>query len=210
MVTPKDMQRSPATWHKCSKSSLECHSPCLQHHPVYVKDFVKQQQLSWIYQGSFSGHQLHLKSRYWPTVWAVCNKWLGAKGSFSELSDNERTCFSQACSLTATFNEDTYWDSQHLRWWDHQLSSAMKGTLFFHPSSYWRLLRETARDELSQLKSLGLLNLVGWLAGQHCCNTEMTQPHSIFVGILLAAVETSISLLLNRVCQWLGALMWKM
>lgn len=118
--------------------------------------------------------------------------------------------FSQDCSLTATFNEDTYWDSQHLRWWDHQLSSAMKGALFFHPSSYWRLLRETARDELSQLKSLGLLNLVGWLAGQHCCNTEMTQPHSIFVGILLAAAETSISLLLNRVCQWLGALMWKM
>lgn len=41
-------------------------------------------------------------------------------------------------------------------------------------------------------------------------NTKMTQPHRIFAGIPLAAVETMISLLLNRACQWLRALLSKM
>lgn len=80
---------------------------------------------------------------------------------------------------------------------------------FFHPFSYWSLLRETARNELSQLKSLGPLNLGGWLAGQRYCNMRMTQPRSIFVGILLAAVETIISLLLNSLSVAWGTYMKK-
>lgn len=145
---------------------------------------------------SSSGSQLHQKSRHWPTVWVVCKKWLGARRSFSELSDNERAfpkpphCLPHLIkTLTVTVSTlggETI--SCLLQW---------KGIFFFHPFSYWNLLRETARDELSQLKSLGLLNLVGWLAGQRYCNMKMTQPRSIFVGILLAAVETIISLLLN-------------
>lgn len=206
MLSHKEMQRFPVTWHKCSNSSLKRHPSSLQHGPNFVRDCETV------------AAELDLPGFFWLPLEI-------------QLLANSLSCLRQMAgcygiTLWALRQWKDWFFPKPPRWLPHLMKihigtvSTLGGEtiscllqwkgLFFHPSSYWSLLRETARDELSQLKSLGLLNLVGWLAGQHYCNTKMTQPHSIFVGIPLAAAETIISLLLNRVCQWLGALLWKM